>query len=97
MGKTFEQYRAEYARDPFQWPMPDGESPVAVPQPSLDAERQAVAEVRKTGNMLDGLRAYMGPDDFKRLAAAWGSLPSTALDAALDELREHFGQGNSQP
>lgn len=97
MAKTFEAYQAEYARDSFAWPMPDGEPPVPVPQPSLDAERQAVAEVRKTGNMLDGLRAYISPEDFTRVAAAWGKLPSAALEAALDEMRDCFGQGKSEP
>lgn len=96
MAKTFEQYQAEYARDSFPWPMPGGAA-IAVPQPSLNAERDAVAEVRKSGNMLDGLRAYLSPEDFAKVEAAWGTLPTTALEGVLDEMREHFGQGNSQP
>lgn len=95
-GKTFEEYAAEYARDPFPWPMPGGTS-VPVPQPSLRAEAQAIEHVRKSGSMLDGLRAYLPPEDFTRVASAWGSLPSTAVSGVLGEMREHFGQGNSEP
>ena len=92
-GKTFEEYQAEYARTPFPWPMPGGGS-VPVPQPSYDLERRAVAAAVAGGN-LAAVALYAGDEGGARIAEAWGTLPTTALSAALADMRKHFGVKNS--
>jgi hypothetical protein len=92
MSKTFEQYEAEYVRADFPWPMPGGAA-VPVPQPSFDLTRKAVAAAT-AGTLMDAVVLYAGPEAGAEIAAAWGSLPSTALSAVFAEMREHFGAKN---
>lgn len=98
MGKTFDDYAAEYKREPFPLPMPGGTT-VAVPQPDLKAERAATSAASAAGNLADGLMAglltYVPEADHVKVEEAWGTLPSTALNAVITEMRDHFGSKNS--
>jgi hypothetical protein len=66
-----------------------------VPQPSIKTERAAVAAATSSGNLGDGLLAglltYVGEADGEKIAEAWGKLPTSALNAVIGEMREHFG------
>jgi hypothetical protein len=92
-GKTFEEYGAEYARAPFPWPMPGGAS-VPVPQASFDTTRKAVAAAT-AGNLMDAVAVYAGAEAGAQIAAAWGPLPTTAVNAVFEDMRKHFGAKNS--
>jgi len=101
MGKSFDQYRAEHLKEPFPWPMPDG-SPVMIPQPDVDAERRAFTAANAAGaaggtysdSLIAGLRTYVSDEEGQRIADAYGKLPATVLAAVVNDMREHFGQGN---
>jgi len=98
MGKTFEEYAAEYARDPYPFPMPGGAS-VPVPRPDLKTEMAAVkaataAETLGDG-LLAGLQVYAGDTDGKKIADAWEKLPTGALADAVAAMRDYFGTKNS--
>lgn len=98
MSKTFEQYAAEYARDPFPLPMPGGGS-VSVPCPDVTTEvaayTAAVAAGSLPGGLMEGLLVYVAEADREKVSEAWGALPGTALNAVIDEMREYFGSKNS--
>jgi hypothetical protein len=98
MGKSFDDYAAEYKREPFQLPMPGGTA-VAVPQPDLKTERAAASAASASGNLADGLMAglltYVPEAARPKVEEAWGTLPSTALNAVITEMRGHFGSKNS--
>ena len=89
---TFEEYAAQYAREPFQWPMPKGKT-IPVPQPSFDVTQKAVAAAA-AGNLMDAMVVYAGDDAGAQIAAAWGALPQTALNAVFADMRKHFGTKN---
>lgn len=97
-GKTFEQYQAEYAKAPFSLPMPDGGS-VSIPQPVLKVEITAVDSANSSANLADGLLKglliYVPEADREKVADAWGTLPSSALNAVISEMRTYFGTKNS--
>jgi hypothetical protein len=93
--KTFEEYAAEYSREPFQWPMPKGVSSVAIPQPSFATERAAVAAAAETGSVMDAVVLYAGVEGGAKIREAWGALPSSALNAVMTDMRKHFGTKNS--
>lgn len=94
MGRTFEEYAAEYQRAPFPWPMPGGAT-VPVPQPSFDVTRKAV-DAAAAGSLMDAVKVYAGDAAGAQIAEAWGPLPTTALSAVFDDMRKHFGSKNSE-
>jgi hypothetical protein len=100
MAKTFEQYKQDHAKTPYAFPMPGGAS-VSIVQPDLKTERAAVLAATSAGNLGDGLlaglRAYVADDEGNdpngygdKIAAAWATLPTAALNEAVDEMRKHF-------
>lgn len=100
MGKTFAEYQAEHAVEPFPLPMPDGTS-IMLPRASIN-DQQAVraaisARTSKAQNStpFTGLEVLVGDKEAERIAEAWGTLPADAWDAVLADMKEHFGQGNS--
>jgi hypothetical protein len=93
--KSIEYYREKFARPAFPWPMPGGE-PVMVPQPSIRKVSAAVAAARASGSLIDGLRAYLDPEEFGRLEEAWGEMPPAALDAVLADMSAHFAPQDDQ-
>lgn len=99
MGKTFDEYRAEHLKEPFPLPMPDGK-PVLLPKDSIEQERAVLAAceaARAAGTLtpFTGLDVLVGEADAARIAEAWAKLPSSAWISAMADMREHFGQGNS--
>jgi len=98
MGKTFEEYAAEYARDPYPFPMPGGRS-IPVPRPDLKAETAAVkastAAATLGEGLLAGLRVYAGDAAGQQIADAWEGVPTGALQDAVTEMRDYFGTKNS--
>jgi hypothetical protein len=98
VSKSFEQYAAEYAKEPYPFPMPDGK-PVLIPVPGLKKEAAAVAAGNASATLgeglLAGLRIYAGEADGEKIDAAWGMLPSVALQEAVAEMRDYFGTKNS--
>lgn len=98
MAKTFDEYRAEHAKEPFPLPMPDGK-PVLLPMASIGQEKaieRAVAAAREAGEWtrFSGLEVVAGEADAARVAQAWGDLPPEAWDAVMADAREHFGRKN---
>lgn len=97
-GKTFAEYEAQYAKEPFQLPMPGGGS-VAIPQPALKVEIAAVDSANSGANLasglLKGLLVYVPEADREKVSEAWGTLPSSALNAVIAEMRTYFGTKNS--
>lgn len=93
MAKTFEQYKQDHAKAPYAFPMPGGAS-ISIAQPDLKTERAAVMAATSTGNLGDGLlaglRAYVGEADGDKITEAWSTLPTAALNEAVDEMRKHF-------
>lgn len=100
MGKSFGQYQAEHTKQPFELPMPDG-STVPLRKGSIDeqrAVRERVAAASEAGTLtpFTGIEVLVGDAKAAEVAAAWGELPPEAWDAAMTDMREHFGEGNSQ-
>lgn len=98
MGKSFEDYRAEHLKEPFDLPMPGGKS-IPMPLPSIDQEKaiaRAIAEAREAGKLtpFTGLEVVVGTESVAQIAEAWGPLPSEAWDAVMDDAQEHFGRKN---
>lgn len=94
MARTFAQIAAEWRRDPFPFPMPDG-TEIPVMQPGIFQERAAIEAANASGNALDGLLTYVSADDGAKIAEAWGEMPAAALHAALADMREHFSTKNA--
>lgn len=98
MAKTFEEYAAEYAKDPYPFPMPGG-APVPVPAPSLKGDAAAVRAASGAATLgeglLAGMRVYVGDAAGEKIAAAWEVLPTAALQEAVAEMRDYFGTKNS--
>jgi hypothetical protein len=93
-GKTFEEYLAEYTREPFSIPMPDGTA-VSVPQHTINtvlAIRAAAAG--DPGNKFAGLEVAVGAEDAAKIIEAWGKMPPSAWDALLADMRKAFGTKN---
>jgi hypothetical protein len=97
MARTLSEIMAAYAKDPFPFPMPDGEV-IMIAQPSLKTETAAVAAAISAGSygggLLAGLRVYAGQEDGDKIAAVWEALPVAALSEAVTDMREHFAAKN---
>lgn len=97
MAKSFDEYRAEHLKEPFPLPMPDG-SAVLLPMASIDQEKAVQAAIAAAGDQatrFTGLEVVAGEKNAALVAEAWGALPPEAWDAAMADMREHFGRGNS--
>jgi hypothetical protein len=93
-GKGFEEYRAEYAKEPFSIPLPDGTA-VEVPQHTIDtvlAIRAAAAA--DPGNKFAGLEIPVGAENAAKIIEAWGKMPPAAWDALMADMRTAFGTKN---
>jgi hypothetical protein len=98
VAKTFDEYRAEHAKEPFPLPMPDGK-PVMLPMASIDEEdavAEAIAAAREAGQWtrFSGMEVIISTADAARVAEAWGKLPPEAWEAAMADMRAHFGRKN---
>ena len=93
-GKSFEEYRAEYTKEPFAIPLPDGTA-VEVPQHTIDtvlAIRAAAAA--DPGNKFAGLEIAVGAENAAKIIEAWGKMPPAAWDALMADMRTAFGTKN---
>jgi hypothetical protein len=101
--KTFAEIAAAYRKDPYPFPMPDGAT-IMIAQPTIRTEGAAVAAATSAPTLADGLlaglRVYADPDgkngeDAEKIAAAWGAMPTAALNDAVNEMRDYFVKPNS--
>lgn len=101
MGKTFAEYQAEHAKEPFPLPMPDGTT-IPLKKGSIDEQRAvhdaitAKASQAQDTTPFTGLEVLVGQDKADQIAAAWGTLPPEAWSAVMDDARKHWGEGNSE-
>lgn len=99
MGKSFEDYAAEYAKKPFPLPMPGGGS-VPVPNFSIDTQHLMAAAARdeKTpfaGTPFAGMEVLIGQDAAAEVMAAWSGVPIEAWLDMLGDMKAYFGAKNS--
>jgi hypothetical protein len=100
MGKSFADYQAEHLKEPFPLPMPDG-SEVLLPLPTIEQEKamaKAGAEAREAGEWtpFTGIEVLVGDAKAAQIEEAWSALPPEAWDAALADMRAHFGRGKAE-
>ena len=84
-GKTLAWYAAKAQRDPYEFPLAEGEV-IYVPQPTMNREREAQAALRAAGEdtygaLFAGLRVYVGEENAKRIEEAYSELPGAVLAA----------------
>lgn len=99
MGKSFEDYAAEYAKKPFPLPMPGGES-IPVPNFSIDTQHLMVSAARDEkspffGTPFAGMEVLTGEEAAAKVAAAWSDVPIEAWQDVLGDMRAYFGAKNS--
>lgn len=100
MAKSFDEYKAEHTREPFPLPMPGGTT-VPLRKGSIDEQRavmERVGAAREAGTLtpFTGIEVLTGDAGAAEIASAWGGLPPEAWDAAMTDMRRHFGEGNSE-
>ena len=93
-GKTLAWYAAKAQRDPYEFPLAEGEV-IYVPQPTMNREREAQAALRAAGEdtygaLFAGLRVYVGEENAKRIEEAYSELPGAVLAAVMEDMRLHF-------
>jgi hypothetical protein len=99
VGKSFEDYAAEYAKKPFPLPMPGGDS-IPVPNFSIDTQHLMTAAARDDGSPFAGtpfagMEVLIGQDAAAKVAAAWNEVPLEAWLDMLADMRKYFGTKNS--
>jgi hypothetical protein len=93
MARTLSEIAAACRKEPYPFPMPDGEV-IMIAQPSLKTDTAAVAAAISAGSygggLLAGLRVYAGQEDGDKIADAWEALPVAALSEAATDMRDYF-------
>jgi hypothetical protein len=95
VGKSFEDYAAEYSKKPFPLPMPGGET-VPVPNFDIDTQQAMTAAAAGKADPFAGLEVLIGDADAALVAAAWRKLPMEAWLDVLADMRKYFGTKNSE-